>query len=169
MGKSNYTYTYRHNWSEDLYGVLQISTAATIRSFQYSHFLTFDAILSEAFKAAILTETDTTRERAIRDCRPSPGLLLSGVFYRYSGKSNMAAKLCDRWCHMCDSFVPHGEAIICVKFCLDPFSHFRDFWRLKKNKIKTIWLLNHMTDDIIKKFGGPFYPQIALKNFHDRM
>ena len=43
----------------------------------------------------------------------------------------MAANPCDQWHHMCEPFVPHGQAVIHVKFRLDLFSYFReeDFWR----------------------------------------
>ena len=35
----------------------------------------------------------------------------------------------------CEPFVPHGQEVIRVKFCLDLFSHFReDFWTFKKKK-----------------------------------
>ena len=44
----------------------------------------------------------------------------------------MAAKPCDQWHHICEPFVPHGQAVIRIKFRLDLFSYFReeDFWRL---------------------------------------
>ena len=58
----------------------------------------------------------------------------------------MAAKPCDLWYHVCEPFLPHGQVVICVKFHLDLFSHFReeDFWRFFLKK--TIWLLNHVID-----------------------
>ena len=50
----------------------------------------------------------------------------------------MAAKPCDRCCHVCvcERFVPYGETVIRVKFCLNLFSHFReeDLFKVFKNK-----------------------------------
>ena len=62
---------------------------------------------------------------------------------------------------ICVTFVPHGKAVICVKFRLDLFSLFReeDFWRFKKKKnqygCQITWL---MTSKIFVEHFIPRWP-----------
>ena len=66
-----------------------------------------------------------------------PAVLEKKIFYMFLGKSNMAAKPCDQWHHMCEPFVSQGKTVIHVNFYLDLFSHFReDFWRFQKKQKK---------------------------------
>ena len=61
---------------------------------------------------------------------------------------------------MCEPFVPHGWAVIHVKFRLDLFSYFREDFFL------TIWLPNHATDDVIIFFSvDHFIPRWSSKIF----
>ena len=48
------------------------------------------------------------------------------IFWRFSGKSNMAVKQCHGWHHMCEPFVLHGSA---VKHVVLPLS-VHSLWRI---------------------------------------
>ena len=64
----------------------------------------------------------------------------------------MVAKSCGQWHHMCELFVPHGQAVRRVKFHLNLFRHFRDFLRFFN-----FFFLNNMAAESCDQWRHDFF------------